>query len=139
MDNKSEKPSCYTFLYWLIQDNKIDPDLFFNFLEVFWPTFINKNGYVFLKEQYSEEKFNTLINENANPEYWINLLTVDDFFFQKEDGEEKSVILTQELVKTWEAKLKKEFPLISFTIECVRDEEYGDCGLTFYQNKKKSC
>ena len=68
MNNKSEKPSCYTFLYWLIQDKKIDPELFFIFSELFWPKFIKKDGYVFLKENYNEEKLNNLILEKVNPE-----------------------------------------------------------------------
>lgn len=80
MDQNHEIPSTYTLLYWLVQDKKIQPDVFFDFLEFFWPTFVKKDGYVFLKENFSKEKFDQLIRENSNPEYWINLLTVDDFF-----------------------------------------------------------
>ncbi len=80
MDKNGKKPSVYTLVYWLIQDKKIAPEDLFNFLELYWPTFVMKNGSVFLKEKFSDEEYNRLTNEKVNPEYWINLLTVDDFF-----------------------------------------------------------
>jgi len=36
----------------------------------------------------------------------------------------------------WEAKLKSDLPDKSFTVQYLCDEEYGDCGLTFYQTAK---
>lgn len=135
MDKKREKPSNYTVLYWLIQDEKIEPDIFFNFLEIFWPQFIKKDNYVFLKDKYSEEEFLRLVKENSDPEYWINLFTIDDFFSELENGEEKAKSLANSLVEIWQAKLKKEFPDKSFVVEYVYDKEYGDCGLTFHQKK----
>lgn len=135
MDKKQENPSNYTVLYWLVQDKKIEPDIFFNFLEIFWPQFIKKDNYVFLKDKYSEEEFLRLVKEKSDPEYWINLLTIDDFFSELENGEEKAKSLANSLVEIWQSKLKKEFPDKSFVVEYVYDKEYGDCGLTFHQKK----
>lgn len=39
LDKENDKPSSSTVLYWLIQDKQIEPEVFFNFLEVFWPDF----------------------------------------------------------------------------------------------------
>jgi hypothetical protein len=135
MDKKQEKPSNYTVLYWLVQDRKIEPDIFFNFLDLFWPQFIKKDNYVFLKDKYSEEEFLKLRKEKSDLEYWINLLTIDDFFSELENGEEKAKLLANSLVEIWQEKLKKEFPDKIFVVEYVYDKEYGDCGLTFYQKK----
>ncbi len=136
MQKKIEKPPAYTFIYWLIQDRKIDPNDLFNFSELYWPTFVKKDGYVFLKEQFSEEEYNNLTKENENPEYWINLLTIDEFFSELSDGNEKSIALSKVLVEIWGVKLKKYFPDMIFTVECLWNEEYGDCGLTFYQTNE---
>ena len=136
MNTKGEKPSAYTLIYWLIQDKKIDPEILFSFLELYWPTFIKKDQYVFLKEKFSEEEYNRLINEKSNLEYWINLLTVDDFFSETVDAEEKSIALAKILVEIWQTKLKKDFPSMSFTVEYLEDQECGDYGLTFYQTNK---
>jgi len=135
MDKNREKPSNYTVLYWLVQEKKIEPDVFFNFLNLFWPKFKKKNGYIFLKDKFSEKEFLKLTKEKSNPEYWINLLTTDDFFSDLESGEGKAKVLANYLAEIWKEKLKKEFPGKNFIFEYVYDKEYGDCGLTFYQKK----
>jgi hypothetical protein len=96
---KHVKPSNYTVLYWLVQDKKIEPDIFFNFLDLFWPQFIKKGNYVFLRDKYSEKEFLKLSQEKSDPEYWINLLTIDDFFSELENGEEKAKSLATSLVR----------------------------------------
>lgn len=136
MRKKHEKPSVGTVLYWLIQDKKIEPELLFDFLELFWPTFIKKDGYIFVKEAFNEEEYQQLMNEDSNPEYWINLLTVDEFFSEMSNWEEKSSTFAKALVSMWTEKVKKDFPDMKFTVEYLRNEEYGDYGITFYQTGK---
>lgn len=134
MNGKNENPSVSTSIYWLIQDSKIEPVDIFKFLEFFWPSFIEKGNYVFLKEKFSEEEYCRLIEGNDNPEYWINLCTVNDFFSELPNSKEISVELVKKLFEIWEVKLKKEFPEINFKIECVLNEEDEDCGITFYRS-----
>jgi hypothetical protein len=128
-----KEASSHTTLYWLVREKKIEPDIFFSFLELFWPKFVEKDGYVFLDDKYSEEEFSRLVKEKASPEYWINLLTVGDFFSKLENGDEKSEKFTKSLIEIWQEKLKRDFPDKNFTVQYIYDEEYGDCGLTFYQ------
>jgi hypothetical protein len=132
VDNKAKKPSVYTLIYWLVQDKKMDPEALLNFVELFWPTFIEKEGYVFLKETFSLEEYNRL-KEEDNPEFWINLLTVDDFFSEASDWQEKSQSLSKSLVEMWRAKLEIDFPTLEFTVKYLCDPDVGDYGLTFYQ------
>ena len=131
----NEKPSIYTKLLWLIEDGKIEPENLFDFIELYFPTFILKDDYVFLKENYLHSEYKRLLNQKVNPEYWINLLTVDDFFPETTSGEKLSIQLAQSLSKLWELKLKNDFPSLNFIVKCLRDDEFGDCGLTFYQVK----
>jgi len=136
MSHQHQKPSVYSLAYWLIKDKANDPDLLFHMIEIFWPTFIEKDGYVFLKEKFSKDYYDRLIDEDSNPEYWVNLLTIDEYFSEMDDWDEKSTLFAKALVTIWKAKLKSDFPEKSFTVQYLCDEEYGDCGLTFYQTTK---
>lgn len=126
------EPQAYTFIYWLIKDGKIDSDQLFDFLELYWPTFMKKDGYIFLKERYSEEKYKTIKND---PEFWINFLTVDDYFINSKNKEKQAMDFSKILAGIWRIKLEKDFPSIKFTVKCLEDHDSGDYGLTFYQTK----
>lgn len=127
--------SIYTRLYWLINDKKLDPRIFFDFLNFFWPKFSEIDDYIFLEQKYNKSEHAKIIKSKKNPEYWVNLLTLDSFFNSYDDGYEKSKLLTNAMIEIWKVKLQNEYPDKNFVIECVFDEEFGDCGLTFYQKK----
>lgn len=131
-------PSIYTKLYWLVQDDKVDPQVFLDLAELYWPTFIKKNEYVFLKNKFEEKYYTQLLTDKHDPEYWINLITVDDFFTDLDNWELQSITLSKLLKEIWDAKLRTEFPSQNFIVEYLHDEEVGDYGVTFYQ-KKNSC
>jgi len=138
MSHQYENPDIYNMVHCLIRLSKIDPELLFTMLEIFWPTFIEKDGYVFLKDRFSKDYYNRLVDEGFKIEYWINLLTIEHFFPEMDDWEEKSSLFAQALVPIWEAKLQRDFPEIKFTVKYLCDEEVGDYGLTFYQTKDGS-
>lgn len=134
MENMPEEPTVYTLIYWLIKDKKIETSDLFNFAELFWPTFLQINNFVFLKEKFKEEYYQRLQNEkNQRIEYWLNFLTLEDFFSDLSDGDEQATIFCKILVETWKAKLERDFPDLTFTVKFLSDEENGDYGLTFYQ------
>ena len=135
MNKQEATPSVYTIIDWLILDDKIEPEMLFRFSEFYWPTFIQKDNYFFLKEKFSEERYVMLLNNSQNLEYWINLVTIDDFFSKVDHGEEKSIALAKMLAEIWQIKLRKEFPNTIFIVEHLEDKECGDYGLTFYQKK----
>ena len=133
MNQKYPTPSIYSLLYWDIQDKKIDPNFLLKLYRLFWPSFIEKNGYVFLKDFFNENELNRLISANENPEYWINLLMVSDFFSELNDCIEKSKIFSDILTSMWSAKLKIDFPEAIFSVVRLSDEDFGEYGLTFYR------
>ena len=135
MSQQYDKANIYTLVYWHIRNVVSDPDLLFHMIEVFWPTFTEKDGRVFLKEQFSKDYYNRLIDEDSNSEYWINLFKLDDFFSEMDDWDEKASLFAQALVPIWEVKLQRDFPEMKFTVRYLCDEEVGDYGLTFYQAK----
>lgn len=61
------------------------------------------------------------------------MVTVDDFFSENSDWEEKSSAFAKALATVWVAKLKKDFPNLNFKVEYFHNEDYGDYGITFYQ------
>ena len=126
-------PSVYTLIYWMIQEKKIAPEALFTFLELYWPTFIQRDKYIFLNQMFSDEKYTRSLKDNSNPEFWINLLTIDDFFAGLDDEGKQATDLAQRLVEIWKVKLEKEFPTKKFIVEYLEDTEAGDYGLTFYQ------
>ncbi len=131
--NKGKNFSLYDYLFQVAKLKKLNSDIYFAFLELFWPSFFIYNNYVFLKENFSEEKFNELVGLNEKIEFWMNFLSIDPYFENDDEGKEKAEALAQILVDTWQSKLKKDFPDFKFTVEYVYDTKCGDYGLTFYQ------
>jgi hypothetical protein len=126
--------SFYDYIYQQLTLNNLSPDLFFAFLELFWPTFLLYNKSVFLKDNFSEEKYGKLENQDRKmTEYWMNLVTIEPFFEHVEDGSEKAEFLTKKLVEIWQIKLNQEFPHLKFIVEYLYDEDEGEYALTFYQ------
>lgn len=135
--NKEFKSQSYNILYWLIEEGKIDSDQLFDFLELYWPTFIEIDGYIFLKEKFNEDEYKRLVSDKINPEFWINFLTVDDFFIDSEKRKKDSLYFSKRLSEIWAIKLVKDFPEFEITVKCLEDDESGDYGLTFYQTKNQ--
>lgn len=132
-DTKSIPPNIYDKIYWSIQDKKLKSDFFIQLSELFWPTFIQHESYVFLKELFSQEKYDELIEHNHHPEFWINLLPIDGFFDDAKEAE-KALALTTILMDTWKIKLKNAFPHLEFVVELIYPVE-GEHGITFYQKE----
>jgi hypothetical protein len=131
--NKGHLFSIYDYIFHVIKSKKIDDDIFFAFGELFWPTFIVYNNYVFLKENFSKEKFNKLVDTKSRIEFWMNFLSIDPYFEEDDVNQEKAQTFARILVDIWQSKLKKDFPKLQFIVEYLYDDENGDYGLTFYQ------
>ncbi|MBA2726694.1 MAG: hypothetical protein H0U49_00775 [Parachlamydiaceae bacterium] len=133
--NKGAAFILFEYIHNEMELNKINTDIYFALLEFYWPSFISYKGYVFLKEEFTEEYFNTLESQDSNIELWINLLSIDGYFENDEDWDEKASALSRKLVEIWQLKLKKDFPQLDFVVLYLEDREVGDYGLTFYQKK----
>ncbi len=133
-ESNGDEFNLIDYLYSSLQQGKNHSDLFIAFSELFCPSFIEKEGYVFFSQTFSEQRF-TEVKENSQEkvEFWMNLLTVDDFFIDDKQFRKKSKVFTQTLVESWTSKLKSDFPKKQFVVKYIWDEEYDDYGLTFYQ------
>jgi hypothetical protein len=131
--NHNKNFSLYDYIFHVIQSKNISTDIYFAFLELFWPSFIIYDKYVFLNENFSEMKLSSL-KDKEKIEYWMNLLIIDPYFNEDQDGSKKAGLLVQKLAIIWQTKLEKDFPGKNFIVESIHDGEDGDFGLTFYQS-----
>ena len=131
--NEGNDFSLYDYIFHLTKLDKVGSDIYFAFLELFWPSFLVYKDYIILKENFSKEKFEDLIKKEEGIEYWMNLVITDPYFENDEDGKERAKLLAMSLVEIWQEKLKKDFPTRGFIVKYVFDEVSGDYGLTFYQ------
>ncbi len=129
--------SLFNYIKFEFEINKVCTDIYFAVSELYWPTFICYNNHIFLKESFIEERFISMEIDGSNTEFWMNLLSVDMYFKNDEDGDEKAIALSKLLGSIWEKKLKIDFPDHDFIVEYFEDEDVGDFGLTFYQTKYK--
>ncbi len=134
---QGENFSCHDYIYHTLKIGNVSSDIFFAFLELFWPRFLIYNNYIFLEGQFSQKYLNDLEKgKDDKVEFWMNLLTIDSYFEDDdEEWEERSEALAKALVETWKAKLSIDFPDIKFQVTYLEDKETGDYGLTFYQKK----
>jgi len=133
--NRNQTFSLYDYMFHAINTSHISRDIYFALQELYWPTFIERDTYVFLKENFSIEKFKDLKKDKTNSEFWMNFLSTDPYFENEEDSDKKAEGLSKLLVEIWATKLKRDFPEKSFSVQYLEDKETGDYGLTFYQYK----
>ena len=131
--NKDKYFTVYDYIYHNLNNQNINSDIFFTFIELVWPTFFQLDGHIFLKENFSLKKYESLKRENENVEFWLNLILLSPYFENDNFEEQKSQSFSQKLVEIWQVKLKKDFPNLNFIVEYVFDSENSDHGLTFYQ------
>ena len=138
--NTSSSFSLYDYLFGVSKTSVLSSDIYFAFLELFWPSFVLHEHFVFLKENFSEEKFKGLIeSENIQEmEYWMNLISIDSYFEGAEDWEQKAEFFSKKLAEIWQVKLTKDFPHLDFIVVPICDSESGDYGMTFYQKASKN-
>jgi hypothetical protein len=98
----------------------------------FWPTFIDQNGCVLLKEKYDPELFRQweakLRGDRPAIEAAINHVHLWDVFYGEAESvdDEALVYLADVLSKTWRSALREQFPSRSFVIDVSGDpDEYG--------------
>jgi hypothetical protein len=135
--NKGKHFSLIDYIFQVINLNNVPSDMFFAFLELFWPNFVVYKEYIFFGSHFYQEKIDDLINKKQKVEFWTNLLLISPFFENQKDIEERSEYLIKALVKIWQTKLIHDFPEKKFVVEYVFDSENCDYGLTFYQAKNE--
>jgi hypothetical protein len=131
--------TLFDYVFQEARNVNLNSDFYFAFFELIWPKFIRRNEFVFLEQNYSSEKLQKLHDTDAvkkdhqNIEFWMNLVNIDPFFEHTDVSDEHVEAFTIKLVETWSAKLKIDFPNVSFKVEYMHDADVSDYALTFYQ------
>lgn len=103
--NADKNFSLFDYLYHLLKIGNLSTDIWFAIREAFWPEFIEYKEFVLIKALSSQEKVEKLLQQRQQVEFWSNLLTLDPYFEDGEDMEERAELLGRTLVETWKAKL----------------------------------
>ncbi|NEQ42465.1 MAG: hypothetical protein F6K00_02440 [Leptolyngbya sp. SIOISBB] len=129
--NSEKNFTLYDYIHGVFQSKNLHPDLAIAFLKLLWPDFIIKDEFVFLKEEFTYNRYQEIIStvsETAEIEYWINLLNIDEVI--NSDSTETSSFFAVKLSDLWKKKLIIDFPNKRFEVKVIYDE--GDSGSEVY-------
>lgn len=129
--------SKLSYIHGIIKTALLSSDLYFAFLDLFWPEFVEHEGMVFIKDWFIKRK-NVIVDNKINPcekEYWVNFLSIDGLLDTELD-EMKMSLLSNKIGEAWEAKLKKEYPMKIFKVHIINSED--DVAVTFHQIESKT-
>lgn len=130
--NKSKRFSLLDYVHAKLNFDNISPDLAVALLQLYWPTFHEVDGFVFLKEEFSEKKYREVISNNeVQLEYWMNLISIESICSSATSKVQEYIAIR--VTEMWRAKLKIDFPEKSFIVKKINDETEVFC--VFYQPK----
>ncbi len=135
-DLNGEDFSLFDYLRGSLASGECSPDIVVSFARLLFPEFLEKEGMIFLKEQFSQEKFDQFRSQGMEPskiEYWINLLAVSDLITSLPDSFVKE--LTLNIKRSWETCLAESYPKKIFNVDLIQDDD--DMFLVFNQASRK--
>lgn len=132
--NQSKRFSLFDYVHAKLNFDRVSPDLAVALLNLYWPTFQEIDGWVFLEEEFSKEKYQELASSNNSQlEYWMNLINLESIFSLAPVETQEYVAL--KITEMWKAKLKIDFPEKKFIVKKFIDE--GEAYCVFYQSKSE--
>lgn len=104
------------------------------YAKVFWPDFVEVEGFVLVAEHYTDDYFNRILEEvgAAELEATINTTYLRDLFGDGDAPEATWETLGNLLTRTWKAKAEVEFPHRSFRSTFAWYSDIGDPGITIF-------
>jgi hypothetical protein len=120
----------------VFQSENLHPDLAIAFLKLLWPDFMIKEECIFLKEEFTVERYEEItsaVAEKQDIEYWMNLLNINETI--NCDSSELSFFFAEQLSELWRAKLAVCFPGKEFQVKviCDGDDSDAEVYLSFQQ------
>lgn len=132
----SSDPGSFSFWDYL-SDQDVNPNIALACAKVWWPDFVQIEGFVLLKEQYDREYFDRVLRDSGAEavEKTINTILLDNFF--QEPGPDEVELweaIGNLMCETWVAKASMMFPSLKFAAEFSwYSEDQYDPGVTIGQ------
>lgn len=120
------------YIHAIITSKKASLDLYFAFLDLYWPKFVEKDNMIFIEDSLQTKK-QLLEDQKTSPkekEYWINFLSIDGLLTNEED-QDKLSHLSMKIAEAWKSKLHNDFPKRKFKLHVISDDD--DIAVTFHQ------
>ncbi len=113
--------------------NFVSIDNFIAVVGLLSPSFIEVNGFIFLKDHYYAKKIlneSRFGNDRKTKERYINLFCLSDLYLlaaNELSNDKKWQIIQAELIaKFWKQRLKEVFPTKDFEVEVLSDGQFDE-------------
>lgn len=131
--NEGQKFTLFDYIHAMNIEEQFGIDLFYAISKLIWPEFYELNGYLYLKEEFDNLRYQELkqqLSSESEVGYWMNMLNLDGMLPTQT---EKFYSYLGELLKTtWEAKLSNEYPDSDYVVEYIKNDE-DEFFITFHK------
>jgi len=135
--NADKEFSFFDYAHAILREKAAPADLVLGIASIVWPNFVQIGDGVYLAEQYSEAKVESLRAQGLardQIEFWVNIFSVDGFFADLDSWTEAhEEDFSQILASAWRRKLELEFPQRKFVVQVLQDPDVGDLCVVFTQ------
>lgn len=106
-------------------------DLILRFAKIIYPEFQILDGKIYISELFDLDYYQELLKSGRNiseVQFWLNLLEVTGLFDDLSNNQ--AMEFAELLVKSWNAKLRSEFPETLDNARIVDNKEIGEIFVT---------
>jgi hypothetical protein len=127
-----EKANPKSFTWWNYVNMKADIKTALGFAKLFYPEVIEREGSIFIKDNFNIERYNQwkkfCNNDKYNMEKAMNSYEIKDFFHINTDYEDKYIdeqiqALGNVLKEFWTLSFKERFPSRNIVVDIIEDDE----------------
>ncbi|PHN57465.1 hypothetical protein AO275_04795 [Pseudomonas viridiflava] len=123
-DNAHHPVSGFDYIHAIHHTQRLPADFALWMAKLYWPEFIRVDDWVFVKENFDEAYYHSLLESDNSPaknQFWMNLLEVTGIFENLSVPEAK--VVANALAGSWNAKLTSEFGPSFAQARAIVDDE----------------
>lgn len=124
VDNAHHLVSGFDYIHAIHHTQRLPADFALCMAKLYWPEFIRVDGWIFVKENFDEAYYLSLLESDNSPaksQFWTNLLEVTGLF--ENLSMPQSTVVANALAGNWNAKLASEFGPSFAQARAIVDDE----------------
>ncbi|MCJ8175713.1 hypothetical protein MRS45_06340 [Pseudomonas viridiflava] len=124
VDNAHHLVSGFDYIHAIHHTQRLPADFALCMAKLYWPEFIRVDGWIFVKENFDEAYYLSLLESDNSPaksQFWTNLLEVTGLF--ENLSMPQSTVVANSLAGSWNAKLASEFGPSFAQARAIVDDE----------------
>ncbi len=139
-ENVGKRFSLSDYVYGVLRTQEVSADVLLGMAGLLWPDFVVDQGSVFLRSEFDTALVSQLRSQGIEPrdvELWANMFCVDGLFRELKDSSDAAVeFLAARIRDSWAAKLRCDFPELTFKVSVYRDNDVGDVCVSFCERNR---